>query len=446
MVKEIENTLKVGKQLAEYITSVSFEDLPPNVVDQAKRVVLDSMGTMFMGSRKEEARAILAYLKGLGANQDCTIVGASFKTSCHWAAFANASYAQVHDCNDGHRESAALGGDSHPGRVAIPTAMAVGERLSVSGKEFLAAIVVGYDVATRIRGLKERPPSAAYCSAAISGKLIGLDENNVRFALGIAGHNSPSSFPGKRGYDTNFLKNGYSAKVGIEAAMLAEKGLNGPPLGDDRRLSTRFAERGLGEEFEIMNIYIKPYPTCRMTHGSIDAILDIKKESDFDPSDVEEVMINQVTHGMYIIDDKVDVDSYYKTCQFNLPYIAACAIMDWEVGEDQFTSERIADPTVHELAKKIKVVPDEDLDAIYPEDCRPTHVEIKTRDGEIYSKSVRYPKGDPRNPLNDDELFEKFLRWAGPSMTEEHAQEIKKAIYKLNRLDDVSEFTELLSS
>ena len=445
LVKEIESTLRVGRQLAEYVTSISFEDLPEKVVHQAKRALLDSMGTMFMGSRKEEANGISAYLKGLGANQECTIVGASFKTSCPWAAFANASYAQVHDCNDGHRESAAFGGSAHPGRVAVPTALAVGEKLSVSGRELIAAIVVGYDVATRIRSLKDRPPSSAYCSAAISSRLMGLDADRVRFALGIAGYHSPRNFPEKRGYDTNFLSNGYTAKVGIEAAMLAGEGLNGPPLGDDRRLSTRFAERGLGKEFEIMDIYIKPYPTCRMTHGSIDAILDIKKESDFDPSDVEEVTIDQVTHGMYIVDDKVDIDSYYKTCQFNLPYIAACVIIDGEVGERQFTRERIADPEVHELAKKIKVIPDEDLDAIYPEDCRPTLVEIKTRNGESYSKRISYPKGDPRNPLTDEELFEKFLRWAGPSITEERAHEIKQIIYKLERLDNVSEFTEVLS-
>lgn len=445
MVKEIERVLRVGGQLAEFVTSVSFDDLPEGVVHQAKRVLLDSVGTMFMGSRKEEARGIPTFLRGLRAEQECTLVGADFKTSCPWAAFANASYTQVHDCNDGHREAAAFGGSSHPGRVAIPTALAVGEKMSTSGKGVITAIVIGYDVATRIRGLKDRPPSAAYCSAAVAGQMMELDADKVRFALGIAGYHSPRSFPGSRGYDTNFLSNGYSSKVGIEAAMLAKEGLKGPPLGDDRRLSTRFAERGLGEEFEIMNIYIKPYPTCRMTHGAIDAILDIKEEADFDPLNVDEVMFHQVTHGMYITEDKVDVDSYYKTCQFNLPYIAACAIIDGEVTEGQFTKERIADPKVHELAKKVKVIPDEDLDAIYPEDCRPTLVEIKTRNGESYTKRVSYPKGDPRNPLTDEELFEKFLRWAGPSLTEERAYEIEDAIFELDRLDDVSEFTELLS-
>lgn len=446
MVKEIERVLRVGRQLAEYVTGLSFEDLPDGVVHQAKRVLLDSVGTMFMGARWEEAAGISRYLRGLGAGRECTVVGAEFKTSCPLAAFANASYAQVHDCNDGHREAAAFGGSSHPGRVAIPTALAVGEKLSLSGEEVIAAIVVGYDVATRVRGMKERPPAAAYSSAAISSRLMGLDADRVLFAMGIAGYHSPRNYPGNRGYDTNFLSNGYSAKVGVEAAMLAAQGLKGPPLGDDRRLSTRFAERGLGREFEVMNVYIKPYPTCRMTHGAIDAILEIRREVDLDPSKVEEVTVKQLTHGMYITDDKVGDDSYYKTCQFNLPYIAACAIVDGTVGENQFTKERIADPEVHALAEKIKVIPNEDLDAIYPEDCRPTVVEIRTTDRETYTKRVDYPKGDPRNPLTDDELFDKFLRWAGPSITEERASEIKRAIFELDGLEDVSEFTALLSA
>lgn len=445
MVKEIDKVLRVGKELSEYVTGLSYEDLPSGVVHQAKRALLDSIGTMYMGTRKQEAGGIQRFLKGLAAKQECTVVGADFKTSFPWAAFANASYAQVHDCNDGHREAAAYGGSSHPGRVAIPTALAVGEKLSASGKDVITAIVIGYDVAAKIRGMKDRPSSSAYCSAAITSRLLGLDIDETRFAMGIAGYHCPRNFPETRGLDTNFLSNGYQAKVGIEGAMLAKEGLNGPAIGDDNRLSTRFATRGLGRDFEIMNIYIKPYPTCRMTHGAVEAILELKKEVDLNPSNVGEVTVLQLTHGMYITDEKVEVDSYYKTCQFNLPYIAACAIMDGVVGEEQFKKERIADPEVHELAKKIKVIPDEVLDAIYPEECRPTTVEVKTTDGRTYSKRIDYPKGEPRNPFTDDELFEKFLRWAGPSLTEERANEIKNAIFKLDELGDVSEFTKRLS-
>jgi 2-methylcitrate dehydratase PrpD len=444
MVKEVDKVLRVGVELSDYITILSYEDLPEDVVHQAKRVVLDSLGTMYLGVRKEEAAGVSRFLRELGVAPECTVVGAGFKTSLPWAAFANAAHAQVHDCNDGHMAAAAWGGSSHPGRVAIPTALAVGEKLEASGRDVITAIVIGYDVATRLRGMKERPPSAAYCSAAIAGKLMGLDGEESRFAMGIAGYQSPKGFPKTRGLDTNFLSNGYNAKVGVEAALMARDGLNGPKLGDDSRLSTRFASRGLGEEYEIMNVYIKPYPTCRMTHGAVEALLGLKEEVGITPGNVDEVTIRQLTHGMYITEEKVGVDSYYKNCQFNLPYIAACAISDGEVGEAQFTKERIADVALHELAEKIKVVPDEGLDAIYPEECRPTTVEVKTMDGETHTKRIDHPKGGPGNPLTDGELFDKFSRWSGESITDEQAGDIRDALFRLDELDDVSAFIGLL--
>ena len=443
MVKEVDKVLKVGEELAEHITTLSYDDLPSKVIHQAKRVILDCLGTIYMGSRKEEAAGVARLAKGFGEG-GCTVVGAETKASVTWAAFANAAYSQVHDCNDGHRKAAALGGSSHPGRVAVPTALTMGEDLSSSGKDVIAAIVVGYDVAAKLRGMKERPPSSAYCTAAIASKLLGLDADETRFAMGISGYHSPKVFPNTRGLDTNFLANGYQAKGGIEAAHMAREGFNGPKLGDDSRLSTRFKTRGLGEEFEVMNVYIKPWPTCRMTHGAVEALLGLKREAEITPENVEEVTVSQLTYGMYIADEKVGPDSYYKSCQFNLPYIAACAIADGDVTEAQFTKERIADPAIHELAEKIKVVADEGLDSIYPEECRPTTVEVKTKDGKTHTKRVDYPKGEPRRPLTDDELYEKFVKWAGSSLSPEKAERIREALFRLDEYEDVSEFMELL--
>ena len=436
----MEGVLRVGNELADYVVGLSYGDLPAGVVHQAKRVILDSLGTMYMGSRKEEAAGVMKFLEGIGAPEECTVIGAGLKTELTWAAWANAAHAQVHDCNDGHREAAAYGGSSHPGRVAIPTALAVGEKMGVSGKDVLVAVVVGYDVATRIRGMKDRPPASVYCSAAIASRLLGLDADRTRFAMGMAGYHSPRGFPETRGLDTNFLSNGYQAKVGIEAAMLAREGLNGPKIGDDNRLSTRFRNRGLGVDYEIMNVYIKPYPTCRMTHGAVDAILELKEEYGIAPEKVEEVQVSQLTYGMYITEDKVGPDSYYKYCQFNLPYIVAAAIADGEVTEAQFNRERIADPALHELAARVKVAPDEGLDSVYPEECRPTTVEVRLKDGATLVKRVDYPKGEPRNPLTDDELLEKFARWSSPSITREKAEDVWGALLELEGLEDISEF------
>ena len=444
MVKEVDSVLKVGKELADYIVELSYDDLSSDVTHQASRVILDSLATMYMGTRKEDADGIIKFLEWNNAAPDCTVIGTSLKTSVSWAAWANAAYAQVHDCNDGHREAAALGGSSHPGRVAIPTALALGEKLHLSGKEIIAAVVVGYDVATKLRGMNSSPPTSAYCTASIAGKLIGLDADEMRFALGIAGFNSPRNFPRTMGLDTNFLSYGYQAKIGIEAAYLAKEGFNGPKLGDDSRLSTRFKSRGLGEKFEVMNVYIKPYPTCRMTHGANEALLKMKQETEITPENVKEVKISQLTYGMYIADEKVGPDSYYKNCQFNLQYIAACTIADGMVTEAQFTKERIADPLLHELAEKVKVSPDEELDSIYPEGHRPTVVEVILPDDASHKMKIDYPWGDPRNPLTDEQLLDKFLNWSIPSISDDQGRTIWKQLQRLDEIDDISEFMRIL--
>lgn len=135
-------------------------------------------------------------------------------------------------------------------------------------------------------------------------------------------------------------------------------------------------------------------------------------------------------------------DSYYKNCQFNLPFIAACAIADGEVTERQFTKERISDEKLHGLAEKIKVIADEALDSIYPENRRPTHVLVRTKKGKTYEKRVDYPKGEPRNPLTDEELYDKFVEWS--SLSKGRADEIWTTLLKLEEIEDVSEFMGLL--
>lgn len=439
--------MRKGEELVKYICQLKYEDLPQEVVHQAKRAMLDIACAMLCGSREEEARKILAFIKEIDSEGNSTIIGTNETCGYIWSSFVNACFAQIHDCNDGHREAAAFGAAAHPGRSVIPVALAVGEKFSLSGKDILTAIVVGYDVAVRIRALGEKPPAAAYSSAAVAGKLMGLSEEEMYNAIGIAGYNSPlkcGNLMTYMIYDTNFICNGYTASIGIEAALLAKQGLSGPPIEDDSKISTRFIDRGLGKEFEIMNIYFKPYPTCRMTHGTIEAILKMKSETFFSPSDVDEVKILQVSGGMYVAEKQVNTQSPYKLCEFNLPYIAACAITDGKVGIEQFKKERIADPEIHELIKKVRVESDESMNIGYPEKHRPCQVNIKLKDGRLLSKRINLPKGDATIPLSDDELYEKFYDWTKEFMPEGRAQKIRDEILKFNESNDIKDFMGLL--
>mgnify|MGYP000395088848 CR=1 FL=1 len=443
----------VGQELAKYISELSYEDLPDEVVYQSKRLLLDTIATIFAGAGEDFTQSISTFISKIDNNPECTIIGREHKAGFLWAAFANAAFSQVHDFNDGHRGSGISllsaspiwGGCYHAARIVVPTALAVGEKYALSGKEVLTAIVVGLDVAYKIRGVKHRPPAEAYSTAAVAAKLMGLNETEILNATGIAGYMSSGKVGKGPSYSSDYLVHGYFAKTGIEAAMLAAEGCTGPLLYDDSVLSTRFNEKGLWKEFEVMKTYLKPYPACRVTHGAIDAVLALKKEKGLVASDVEEIEIRLVTQGMYVASERLNTSSYYKNCQYNIYYSVACALIDGEVSLKQFTKERIADPRVHEFSRTIKVLPDESLDVYYP-DKSPVVVIIRTKDGNTYTQRVDYAKGGTQNPLTDDELLEKFMQCSEKSISEERALYIRDAVFKLDEMPDLTGLVGYMSS
>ncbi len=443
----------IGQELATYIKELSYQDLPDEVVYQTKRLLLDTIATIHAGAREEFTQRIPAFISSMDNKSECTVIGRKQKANCLWAAFANASFSQVHDFNDGHKGAAISllsaspiwGGCYHAARIVVPVALALGEKYALSGKEVLAAIVTGIDVAYKIRGVKHKPPSEVYATSAVAAKMMGHNETQILNALGIAGYMSPGKIGKGPSYDSDFLVHGYFAKNGIEAAILAAEGFKGPKLYDDSAFSTRFNEKGLWKDFEIMEVYLKPYPTCRVTHGPIDAVLELRKEKGIEAADVEQVEIRLLTQDMYVANKRMNTDSYYKSCQFNIYYPVACALIDGEVSLKQFTRERIADPLVHEFSRKIKAVSDEMLEVHYPEKSS-SIVNVRTKDGNVYTKLVEYPKGHPANPMTERELLDKFILCTKNEFSEDRVLQLRDATYHLDRMSSITELTSMLSA
>ncbi len=435
----------VGTEILDYIVATRFESLPAAAVHAAKRVLLDCLACILAGTATGEAAGLDAYLAGRREEPESTVIGRERKTGCGTAALVNASYSQVHDYNDGHPSAGALGGAYHPGRVVIPAALAVGEKVQASGKDLLAAIVVGYDVAARIRSHAwQSPVPDAYSAAAVAGRLLGLDARNVHHALGLAGCACPCNNGSTVDFDSDFLNNGMLVKAGVDSALFASCGFSGPPLNDDRRISTRFSTRGLGAEYEIERTYFKPYPTCRMTHGAIDAVLELRAGHGLRPEDIAEIVVYQLTHGMYV-SYPVDEKCYYKRLELNLQYPVACAVVDGKVGLEQFSPKRTTDPALHAVARKVRVVADESMDAVYPDTCRPTGVEMKTVKGEVFSRVIRSPRGGGDHPMADRDLEGKFMDCARLTMDESRASEAAKAVWRLDGAPDLQPLMDLLS-
>lgn len=440
-VESLDEVPSTGRGLTEFTIGLRFEDLPTRVVHQAKRVLLEAISWPFLGGRRPEGRRLHRFLDDV-PDGPCSVAGRQGGLAPGWAAFANGALSQVQDCNDGQRVASVYGGSFHPGRVVIPVALAACQDANRSGRDLLTAIVAGYEVAGRVRGLEPRPPTAAYAGAAAAARLHGLDPDTALSAMGIAGHLA-SPIPDETPFDVTFLTVGNTARLALEAADLARQELTGPPLLSDSRLSKRLADGGIGETFQIMEIYMKPYLGCRLLHGAIDGGLELRHRLDW--RQIEHIRVRVIPEAHYVRGYARPGD-YYRTAQLSLAYCLSAALIDGNLGEEQFTSERIGSTDVQELQHRIEVVTDESLNADYPHDGRPTVMEVTTRDGRIHRWDSQFDLGEPENPLDEDELVEKFHRWAGPSLPGDTTDRLVKTVFDLDTENDPKLLFTLLAS
>ncbi len=403
----------ICKVLSEFISSTDFNKIPTQIIQKAKMCVLDTLGTALLGSKTKAARILNKTIKSLSLPCESTVIGANYKTSYLYAAYANSMEAAYLELDDGHREAGI-----HPGCIMIPTALAVGEYIDVSGKEILEAIILGYEVAIRI-GLatgmaqfRRRIDAPATCgvfgAVATAGKLMKLDEDQLTNALAIAGAQSPLS-PSIWYYEPSMVKSlpiALASFVGILSALLAKEGFTGPlnilegkggfceTTSSPEKCQLDKITAGLGEEWEIRGVYFKFYPSCRWTHSAIDATLGILKERKINPQEVEEIVVRTYSAAAQLTTPEPKDDT---VARLSIPYNVAVALLYGEVNLDKFDYNILNNPKVLELARKVIVIDEPSFRSLYPS-ARPTTVSIKLRNGSECSNHVDYPFGEPENP------------------------------------------------
>ena len=247
-----------------------------------------------------------------------------------------------------------------------------------------------------------------------------------------------------------------ATQSGVLAALLAEKGYSGPEhvidgkeglthcFGPEWKLN--ILTDGLGESWRITQCGMKAFPTEALTHTPISAVLALVKDNDLKPSDVAKVHIRTTARGADILSDPSKYDPHTKeTADHSLPYVIAAAIAERQVTPLQFTMEKIMDPTIRAQLNKIVVVADSEIEKVFPALQR-VIVTITTTDGREFTKQLDYPKGDPRNPLTDKEVEEKFEALAGPVMTAVARRKAIDAIWSLEKQTSVTELMSLFKA
>jgi len=456
----------VARELAKYAVTLTFQDLPQDVIQQTKRVILDTLGCAIGGYDSEASRAIQELIKELGHPEESTVFGSGLRTSCLNAAFANGAMVRYLDYND---TAFILQGETyrtgyHPSEV-IPPILALAERQHLSGKDVITAIVLGYDLSIcfleGVIGLgMERKgwngdTRGAYIMPLIAGSILGLDEVQMENAVGISASCHVVlgilDTPAEEYTMTKNIRFPTMAYSGIWAAMLAKKGFTGPTTvieGHDGFVEvimngeydiSRLAN--IKGKFAIRETCIKSIIADFSSHGHLTATLNLVKEHDIKPGDVAEV---RITTSKRCAEHTGDLIKKYpknkETADHSSYYLTAIAIIDRQIGPDQFTPEKFQNPKVRELIDKVILKGDPDLDK-----ARPAGIsEIVTKQGKKYQCRVDYPRGHARNPMTDKEIAEKFKSMASRYMSEKQIDQIVDVVFALDKLEDVEMLSKLM--
>jgi 2-methylcitrate dehydratase PrpD len=444
--------------LAELVVRTGYDDLPREAVHEAKRRIADVIGIGLSGSRGPAGKPIQEFSAAQGGVGKATIWGSAMTTSPAAAALANGTMTFHMELDDVHRTS-----HTHPGVTVIPAAMALCEENGLSGKDLILSTVLGYDVEIRI-GLAVSPSIyvdrtylapgtlGVFGAAAAAAKLLKLDIDATAGAIGTASYIGPlAPFESFRlGAPAKDTIMGWANFSGLYAASLAAAGFIGPDtsIEGDFGFNKTVSERsdlsriynGLGEQFEILKTGIKPYACCRQHHTAIDAILELREQHNLKPEDIK-----HIAHRTFVVGSRGSIKNptSIPAAKYSAPYTIAVTLTFGRAWREQYTLDLIQDPKIKELAAKVDVTADMELERLYDEKW-PSIVEITTSDGRFLQARRDIPKGEPEQPILDRELKEKFLSLAMDAVSAERAQAIWDMIFRLDELGDITELTALL--
>lgn len=447
--------MTVTRTLAEWAARTRYEDLPAEVVAETKRYLMDSLGCALGGAQQHDvhiARGVLSETAGAGP---CRVLVTGELWDPLSASLANSLMIRVMDYNDIYWKQ----DPSHPSDI-IPAALACAERAGGSGPDLLLGIAIAYEVEQRLcevsfPGIREigwhHATLTAVASPVAAGRMLGLDAERIQHAIGISASRHCTTGSVTAGKLT-MMKNTVdplATQSGVLAALLAERGYTGPEhvLDGKEGFSHVFSSEwrweiltgGLGESWRILQCGMKFFPTEALTHAPISAVLDLVHDHDLAPEQVRTVTIHSLARAADILADPSKYDPRTKeTADHSLPYVIAAAIADRQVTPLQFTEAKIMDPTIRAQLPKVKVIADPEIEAAFPA-LQKVRVEIETSDGRRLTRALDYPKGDPRNPLTDEEIAGKLGALAEGVAGPEDVARMRAAVAGADRFGDVRE-------
>lgn len=451
---------KTEERIAEFIVDTSPTDIPSESYAAAGVGCFDCVGVTLAGAAEPHGRMIADFVAQEGSRGECTVLGAGLRTSASMAALANGTIGHALDYDD-------MGGFGHPSVVLLPPALAIGERAGVSGRELLAAYVVGFEVGRHLsRGSKYVQGERGFHSTAVFGtmaataaasRLLGLDKHQTVMALGIAG-SMPSGVLQNFGTYTKPLHAGLSGRNGVMAALLARSGYQATEHIVESKIGWAAAYIGEGAyDPQAMvkdlgtvwtskdTITIKKYPCCGSNHSMLDSLLSLVREHRFSLDDVDEVEVTGFPAISHVLLYPEPSSAFQG--KFSVHYNVATALLDGRIDNGSFDDERLTRPEFAEALEKVEIKVRSKWETGYQAHPSANPVVVRLKDGRVLTRETdrHHMRGTPSDPLSREDLTEKFRRNALVSLSERQVEEAIGLWWALDELPDVREATAAVS-
>jgi 2-methylcitrate dehydratase PrpD len=449
--------------IARFVSSLSYDAVPEEVRTRIKLLMLDSLGCALYGADLEWTRILQQKLGAIDATRTCTVWGTSQKLSAPHAALVNGTQVQGFELDDVHRA-----GVLHVGAVVLPALIAITEvKPGMSGKEFIAAAVAGYEIGPRV-GLCMGPEHIAqgwhsgatlgvFSAAAGAARGLKLDVDKTVHALGIAGTQAAGLMAAQYGAMVKRMHAGRSSQSGLYGALFAEAGFTGivnvleSEYGGFCTTFSRSHDRfkldeltaGFGKVWQTMGVALKFYACVGSNHTTLDALRDMQKEHAYSATDVEKVVVR----GSQVTMDHVGwkyVPQGLTSAQLNLPYCVGTYLLEGDCGVDQFTEDKVADRERMAHAEKVEVHHDPEITAKGAKFRHMVRVELHLKDGTRMERTVEAPRGSEQKFGTEADIVEKFEKLAGKALPRSRIEELRDAMLGLEKLSDASRIARLL--
>ncbi len=441
--------------LAEFAAELRPEHLPSAVVAAAKRHLLDVLGVALASSPMPFARMALQTAAALGGHGDGSVIGFADRLQPAWSAFVNGVLAHGIDYDDTHEESVV-----HVSCSVAPAALAAAEMSGASGASFLTALVLGMETAVRLglaapgrfhdRGFHPTGVCGAFATTVVAGSLAGLSAPQLADAIGLSGSMASGLMEFLTdGTWSKRMHSGWAAHGGLVAARLASTGFRGPRAVLDGRFGfyrSHLGDEGwnvervtsdLGRHWHMLEIAMKPYPACHMTHAFIDCAESLRGEAGVNPDTIDAIECFIHPREMPIVCEprasKLVPQTDYDA-KFSLPYTVACMLVRGHVDLDDFTPTAICDAAVLDLARRVECIPDPE--ANYPHTF-PGRMRMKLRDGRTFERDEPLNRGSAERPLSDDDVLAKFNRNAEAVIPAEQIERLAAAVQGIDSAPSV---------